>query len=86
MKPFICELQLYGYLNSPRYITDSSHLLGIPTLKILTNVRSPINVKKDNIEYKSVKTLSALQIPKIKCNCVDIVSLYVDSFTSTIIL
>ena len=37
-------------------------------------------------QYKSVKTLSGLQTPKIKCNCRNNASLHVDSFTSTILL
>ena len=40
-------------------------------------------LKKQN---KSVKTLSGLHIPKIKYDCLDNVSSYVDFFTSTILL
>ena len=38
-------------------------------LKILTNVRSTTNVKKK--QYKSVKTLTGPQMPKIKYSCLN---------------
>ena len=59
------------------------HLLSLfpsHTFKILSNVTSTENVKKR--QYKSVKTLSGLQIPKIKRSCLNNASSFENSFTS----
>ena len=58
------------------YLRNSSHIF-----KILPNVRSTINVK---MQYKSAKTLSGLQVPKIKCYYLHNASPYVESFTFTL--
>ena len=65
--------------NSP----TNTMTLPLPYIKILPNVRSTVNAKK---QYKSVKALTGLQIPKIKCNCLNNASSFLDFLTSTILL
>ena len=58
--------------------------LPLPYIQDITNVRSTVNVKKG--QYKSVKALNGLQIPKIEYNCLNNASSYIGFLTSTILL